>query len=106
MTTTLRIERAFPFGVSIGDRKRSWQILLDGTSIGQIALSDVFEAPIEPGTHTLRLTSTGSRRSPGRIFTAADESMTEFACHTQPFWPLMLMALVVPGRWIALKQRN
>jgi hypothetical protein len=104
MSTTLRIERAFPMAVSIGDRKRSWPILLDGKRIGQIALNEVFETPIEPGTHTLRLTSTGSHRSPERTFTAADESVTAFTCHTQPYWPLLLMALVVPGRWIALKQ--
>jgi hypothetical protein len=105
MSTTLRIERAFPYAISIGDRKRSWPILLDGRPIGQIALNDVFEAPIEPGTHTLLLTSTGKRRSPERTFAAADESVTEFACHTQPYWPLLLMALVIPDRWIALKQR-
>jgi hypothetical protein len=105
MSTTLRIERAFPYAIAIGDRKRSWPILLDGQPIGQIGLNDVFEAPIEPGTHTLLLTSTGKRRSPERAFTAADESVTEFACHTQPYWPLLLMALVNPGRWIALKQR-
>ena len=105
MSTTLHIERAFPMAVSLGDRKRSWPILLDGTSIGQIALNDVLDIPIEPGTHALQLTSTGKRRSPERTFTVKDESVAEFVCHTQPFWPLMLMALVVPGRWIALKQR-
>ena len=104
MGTTLRIERHFAAAASIGDRKRSWQILLDGKPAGQIALNDTVEIPIEPGTHTLKLTSTGSRRSPERTFTAKDESVTDFNCHTQPYWPLLLMALVVPGRWIALKQ--
>lgn len=106
MSTTLRLERAFPMlAIALVDRKRSWQVLLDGESVGQIAPDGVFETPIEPGTHTVRLTSTGKRRSPERTFSAKDESVTEFACHVQPFWPLLVMALLVPERWIALKQR-
>jgi hypothetical protein len=103
MTATLRIERNMP--VAVLDRKRSYRILVDGREVGTIALSEVFELGIEPGPHTLRLSSTGSRRSPERTFTAADESVVDFICHAQPFWPLMLMALVVPGRWIALKRQ-
>jgi hypothetical protein len=106
MTATLHIERRMPMGtMPIGDRRRSWQVLLDGAPVGTIAHDEVFELGIEPGSHRVQLTSTGSHRSPERAFTAKDESFTEFACHTQPVWPLMLMALVVPGRWIALKQR-
>lgn len=103
MTATLRLERGM--AMAVGDRRRSWQILLDGAPAGQIALSESVEIPVEPGTHTLRLTSTGKRGSPERTFTAAEESVTEFSCHVQPVWPLQLMALVIPGRWIALKQR-
>jgi hypothetical protein len=103
MATTLRLERGMPMAVN--DRKRSWQIRLDGAAAGEIALNDTVEIEIEPGTHTLYLTSTGKRRSPARTFTAAAETVTEFACHAQPVWPLILMALVIPGRWIALKQR-
>jgi hypothetical protein len=106
MATTLHLERKMPGPtVAIGDRHRAWQVVLDGAAAGTIAHDQVLELAIEPGSHTLQLTSTGSRRSPERTFTAAEESFTEFTCHTQPIWPLMLMALVVPGRWIALKQR-
>lgn len=106
MTATLRIERSMPGPtMAIGDRNRSWQILLDGQPVGTLARDAVSEIDIAPGTHTLQLASTGSRRSPERPFTASDRSVTEFVCHTQPVWPLMLMALVLPGRWIALKQR-
>lgn len=103
MSATLHLDRGMPMAVF--DRKRPYQILLDGAPVGEIALSEEFETRIEPGRHTLQLTSTGSRRSPERAFIAADESMIEFTCHAQPIWPLMLMALVLPGRWIALKRR-
>lgn len=106
MTATLRVERSIPMrSMVIASRSRPWQILLDGRAVGTIERDGVFETAVEPGAHTLRLTSTGARRSPERSFTAAEETVTEFACHSQPIWPLMLMALVVPGRWIALKQR-
>ena len=106
MSATLKIERRMPgVTIAIEDRKQTWQIHLDGKPAGTIARDDVLELPIEPGHHTLQLTSTGRRSSPARDFDAGDESITEFTCHSQPVWPLMLMALVVPGRWIALKQQ-
>ena len=102
MSATLQLRRGMTMAVF--DRSRSYQILLDGKHAGEIALSQTVEIPVEPGQHALQLTSTGRRRSPERIFTAAEESVTEFTCHAQPIWPLMLMALVLPGRWIALKR--
>ena len=105
-TTTLHLERAMPGAtIAVQDRHAEWSILLDGRELGRIAPNDVFETQLAPGTHALQLTSTGKRRSPVRTFTAKDESIVEFRCHSQPIWPLMLMALVNPGRWIALKQQ-
>ena len=106
MSTTLKLERTMPgVAIDIEDRKRIWQVHLDGNPVGTIARNDVIELPIEPGHHTLQLTSTSRRSSPVRTFDARDESMTEFTCHSQPIWPLMLMALVVPKRWIVLKKQ-
>ena len=106
MTSTLHLERAMPGAtVAIQDRHTTWSVLLDGQVAGQIAHDETFEAEVSPGSHTLQLTSTGRRCSPVRTFSVAEESVADFRCHSQPVWPLMLMALVVPGRWIALKQR-
>jgi hypothetical protein len=105
MSATLLLSRHMPMAVALVDRGRSWQILLDGDPAGQIAPDGTVEIPVAPGPHTLQLTSTDTRRSPERTFTADEESVTEFACHVQPVWPLLLMALVVPHRWIALRQR-
>lgn len=108
MSTTLRLERRMPGPfLDVVDRNHSWQVHIDGQPVGAIARDDVLELPIEPGHHTLRLTSSSSdrRHSPAREFDARDESVTEFTCHSQPIWPLMLMAFVRPERWIVLKQR-
>jgi hypothetical protein len=106
MTATLHLERKMP-GVTLAvqDRHASWSILLDGREAGHIASDETFETQLTAGAHTLQLTSTGRRCSPVREFSAQDESVVEFSCHSQPVWPLMLMALVMPKRWIALKQR-
>jgi len=106
MTTTLHLERSMPgVAMAIQDRRTNWSILLDGQEVGDIAPNRAFETQVPPGPHTLQLTSTGKRRSPVRTFAATDGSVVEFRCHSQPVWPLMLMALALPGRWIALKQR-
>lgn len=105
MTTTLHLERKMPgVTVAIQDRHVSWSVLLDGQVTGQIAHDEAFETQLPAGSHTLQLTSTGRRRSPVRTFTAPEDSVVDFRCHSQPVWPLMLMALFDPGRWIALKQ--
>lgn len=106
MTSTLHLERRMPGAtIAIQDRHAAWSILLDGQMVGHIAHEETFETPVNPGTHTLQLTSTGRRCSPVRTFTIGGESLADFRCHSQPVWPLMLMALAVPGRWIALKQQ-
>jgi hypothetical protein len=106
MTATLQLERSMPGAtIAIQDRHTDWSILLDGKPVGRIAPNETFETQVQPGSHTLQLTSTGKRRSPVRTFTAADESAVGFRCHSQAIWPLMVMALVLPDRWIALKQR-
>jgi hypothetical protein len=106
VTTTLHLERAMPGAtLAVQDRHASWSVLLDGQEVGRIAPEDAFEAQVAPGSHTLQLTSSGRHSSPVRTFVAADESVVRFRCHAQPVWPLMLMATVLPGRWIVLKQR-
>ena len=105
MTATLRLERKMPGPLAdVVDRRRSWQIHLDGKPAGAVGRLEVLELPVEPGHHTLQLTAKGHHRSPEHPFEARDESVVEFTCHSQPIWPLMLMAFVVPGRWIVLKQ--
>lgn len=105
MSSTLRLFRGQRMVMSF-DRKRSWTVLLDDETARKIAHDDTLEIAVEPGHHSLMVTSTKKRRSPERTFDIRDESVVEFACHTQPIWPLLLMALVVPSRWIVLKERR
>jgi hypothetical protein len=53
------------------DRGQKWQIMIDGMSAGSIADDDAARLPVEPGHHTLRLSS-GRFTSPERSFDAAD----------------------------------
>ena len=107
MSATLKLERKMPGPLAdiVIDRKRAWQVLLDGVPVGTVTREDSLELPVEPGHHSLQLTSTDKRVSPEHGFDVRDESMVEFICHPQSIWPLQLMAVFVPKRWIVLKQR-
>jgi hypothetical protein len=106
MSATLKLERRMPGAIiDLVDRKRAWQVHLDGQSVGAITRNEVLELPVDPGHHRLQLISSGTHISPERSFDVRDESIIEFRCHPQPIWPLLLMALFVPHRWIVLKQR-
>lgn len=102
MTATLSVKRDW---LGAADRRRTWQIVLDGEAVGEIRMNDTVELPVEPGEHRLQLTSTKQRRSPERSFDAKDGAAVSFICHPQALWPLALIALAKPGHWIVLRQR-
>jgi len=98
-TATLALRRN---GRIFGHR-HAWQILLDGKPAGSIADDDAARLPVEPGHHTLRLSS-GRFTSPERSFEAADGEVVSFTCHAPLVWPQAAAAVIVPGLWISLRQ--
>ena len=84
-------------------RRQEWQILLDGKPAGSIANDRVVELPVEPGQHSLRLSS-GRFTSPERSFGAADGEVVSFTCHAPLFWPQAAALVVVPRLRISLRQ--
>jgi hypothetical protein len=98
-TATLALRRKALFF----DRGQKWQIMIDGKSAGSIADDDGARLPVEPGHHTLRLSS-GRFTSPERSFDAADGEVVSFTCHAPRMWPQAAAAVIVPGRWISLRQ--
>ncbi len=98
-TATLALRRK---GRIFGHR-HAWQILLDGEPAGSIANDQGVELPVEPGQHTLRLSS-GRFTSPERPFGAAGGEVVSFTCHAPLVWPQAAAAVIVPGLWISLRQ--
>ena len=101
MSATLRLERTYPS--AIWDRK-PWRILLDGQDVGEMPVKGHLETTLEPGPHTVKLTSKGNHRSPEHAFEAKEGSVVGLECHPQPVWPMALWAVFTPGRWIAIKE--
>jgi hypothetical protein len=85
------------------DRNREWQVEIDGKSVGHIASRQTVEVSVEPGRHTLRL-STHRHFSPERSFQASGGQVVSFRCRAATLWPLYVAALVKPDLWISLKQ--
>jgi hypothetical protein len=107
MTATLTLTRT-PLRLGIGpwidNRGGEWHVVVDGTVAGSIAKKETVEVPIEPGRHTLRITTSGRLLSPERSFEAADDADVRFRCRAAMLWPLWVAALVKPDLWISLKQ--
>lgn len=99
-TATLVLRRK---GRMVFGRRQEWGILLDGKPTGSIARDRGAELPVEPGHHTLRLSS-GRFTSPERSFDIADGQVVSFSCHAPMFWPHAAAAVIVPGLWISLRR--
>ncbi len=77
-------------------RRGTYDIVLDGESIGSVNMNDKFEAPIESGRHTLQVRS-GRNSSRAKLFDAADGETVAFRCTGKSILPIFLASFVVPG---------
>ena len=96
-TATLMLSRKWG-----GIDTRTWQIIIDGNTAGEIGKQQTVELPVGPGRHTLRLRSSQRFVSPERSFEATGGQVIRFSCRAAMFWPRMLAALVKHDLWIAL----
>jgi ABC-2 type transport system permease protein len=99
-TATLKLSRRWG---GVIDRNREWQILIDDNVVGSIASQKTVELPVEPGHHTVRLSS-HRHTSPKRTFEAGDGQVVSFWCRAAMMWPVYLAALIKPDLWISLRQ--
>jgi hypothetical protein len=99
---TLRLSRTWS-GIGIGAQSEQWNIAIDGTVVGSIASKETVEVSVEPGHHTLRLSS-GRHRSGERSFDVAPDEVVGFRCHGPRVWPMLVAALVKPDLWISLRR--
>ena len=100
-TATLQLSRRWGRAT---ERKREWQIVMDGTTVGSIANQTRIEIPVEAGHHTLQLSSQ-KHLSPQRHFQAADGGDISFSCHGLALWPMYAAALFKPDLWILAQAR-
>ncbi len=100
MSATLTIKR----GGAIAELRRApFGITLDGTTVGSINRHGTFEAPIEPGHHTLQVRA-GRYTSRAQSFAAADGDAVSFRCYGGRIWPIYLISFAVPSLALFLKR--
>jgi hypothetical protein len=100
MPATLRLTRE---GMGIELRRGLFQILVDGQDVGSLKYHETFEAPVQPGPHTLRI-RVGRYSSRDQSFDAADDETVNFRCHGTMIWMRYLASLVKPDLAISLKR--
>lgn len=102
MPATVKVtQEAFtnPAGIMRG----TFDVVVDGKSVGSINWHEAVEKPIEPGRHTLQVRK-GRYSSQIRTFDAAEDEFVAFRCNRRSH-PLVLAAtLVAPSLAISLRR--
>ncbi|MGH9068587.1 MAG: hypothetical protein ACRD0J_14035 [Acidimicrobiales bacterium] len=82
-------------------RRGSYDVVLDGERVGSVEMNDTFEAPVEPGGHTLQVRG-GRNSSRTKTFDAADGETIAFRCTGKSILPVFLLSFAVPGLALSL----
>jgi hypothetical protein len=86
-----------PMGIMRG----TFDVMVDGKSVGSVKWRESIEAPVEPGSHTLQVRK-GKYSSRVRTFDAAEDHMVSFRCNRRRHPLILLAALVAPSLAISL----
>jgi hypothetical protein len=84
-------------------RRAPFEIELDSTSVGSINPNGTFEAPIDPGPHTLQVRA-GRYTSRAQSFAVADADAVNFRCNGARIWPIYVASFAVPSLALMLKR--
>jgi hypothetical protein len=100
VSATLKLIRE---GIGIELRRGTFDVLVDGKSVGSIERDDAVEVPIDPGRHTIRIRA-GRYSSPVHSFEASDDETVTFRLHGAMMWPRYVASIVKPDLAIALRR--
>jgi hypothetical protein len=84
-------------------RRGSFEIRIDGASVGSIQNDDTVDTPLEPGHHTLQIRN-GRYSSQEDSFDVADGEVVDFRCHGAMIWPRYVSSIFKPNLAISLKR--
>lgn len=100
MSATLKLIRE---GVGIELRRGTFDVLVDGRSVGSIERHDAVEVPIDPGHHTVRIRA-GRYSSQDHSFEASDGETITFRLHGAMMWPRYVASILKPDLAISLQR--
>jgi hypothetical protein len=98
MSATLKLTHK-TIGVEI--RRGTYDVVLDGESVGSLEMNDTFETPVQPGRHTLQVRN-GRNSSRTKTFEAAEGETVAFRCSGKSILPIFLLSFVVPSLALSL----
>jgi hypothetical protein len=98
MSATLKLTHK---SVGVEVRRAPYEVEVDGKRVGSVEMNDTIETPVEPGRHTLRISS-GRNSSRTRSFDATEGEIVAFRCTGKRFLPLFLASFVVPSLALTL----
>jgi hypothetical protein len=98
MSATLRLMRA-GFGIEL--RRGTFDVLVDGKSVGTIEMNERNDVRVSPGHHTLQLRK-GRYASRPRPFDVRDGETVSFQAHGAMVWPRYVVSIIKPDLAIAL----
>jgi hypothetical protein len=82
-------------------RRGTYDVVLDGESVGSLEMNDTFETPVQPGRHTLQVRN-GRNSSRTKTFEAAEGETVAFRCSGKSILPIFLLSFVVPSLALTL----
>jgi hypothetical protein len=100
MAATLKLTHR-TLGIEV--RRGTYDVVVDGTRAGSVALNGTFELPVEPGRHTLQVRN-GRKSSRTRTFQAAEGDVVAFRCGGKRPLPIFLASFIVPGLALSLRR--
>ncbi len=101
MSATLRVTHK-AIGAEV--RRSAYDVEVDGHRVGAVAMNDTFETQVEPGSHTVQVSS-GRNSSGAETFDAADGETVEFRCTGKRFLPLFLASFIRPSLALVLVRK-
>lgn len=100
MPATLKVAHK-AIGVEV--RRGTYDVVVDGARAGSVELNGTFEAPVEPGHHTLQIRN-GRNSSRTAAFDADEGQVIAFRCSGKNILPIFLLSFVVPSLAISLRR--
>jgi hypothetical protein len=100
MSATLKLTHK-TIGVEI--RRGTYDVVLDGASVGSLEMNDTFETPVQPGRHTLQVRN-GRNSSRTKTFEAAEGESVTFRCSGKSILPIFLLSFAVPSLALTLRR--
>jgi|ERR1700722_2831696 len=99
MSATLKLTHK-AIGVEV--RRGTFDVVVDGASVGSVKMNDTLEMPVDDGRHTLQVRN-GRKLSRTLTFDAAEGQVVAFRCTGKRFLPIFLVSFVVPRLALSLR---